>query len=136
MIIALNLRYRYCHRLDTRRNDYRLEPGDIDIIIAHGTPQFIIIASEPGYRYYHRLDTPQFMIIAFEPGASILFLLTHAIYDYRLEPGDIDIIIAHTRRKLAIIAFEPGDIILLSPRHTPQFMIIALRPVISILLSP
>jgi hypothetical protein len=56
--------------------DYRLEPGDIDIIIA---------------------DTCRFMIIALNLVISILLYHWHAaIYDYRLEPGDIDIIIALT----------------------------------------
>jgi hypothetical protein len=42
------------------------------------------------------------MIIASNLGDIIIIIaLTHAaIYDYRLEPGDIDIIIALTRRNL------------------------------------
>jgi hypothetical protein len=60
MIIASNLAISIYYRLDTRQFDYRLEPGDIDIIALYA-----------------------------------------AIYDYRLEPGDIDIIITlDTRRNL------------------------------------
>jgi hypothetical protein len=59
--------------------------------------------------------------------------LTHAaIYDYRLEPGDIDIIIALDTPQFMII--EPGDIDIIALTHA-EFMIIAWNLVISLLLS-
>jgi hypothetical protein len=85
MIIALNLQSYYYH-LDTPQFIYRLEPGDIDIIIAltHAAADYRL---EPGcYRYYIiARHTPQFMIIASDLVISVLISLTHAaIYDYRL----------------------------------------------------
>jgi hypothetical protein len=69
------------------------------------------------------------MIIALNLVISILLSLTHAaIYDYRLEPGDIDIIIALTRRSLCY-RLEPGDIDIIALTRR-EFMIIALNLVI------
>jgi hypothetical protein len=136
--------------------DYRLEPGAIDIIITSTRRNLPIIASNLVISILlSPWHTPQFMIIASNLVISILLSPWHAaIYDYRLEPGDIDIIIALTRRNLwlsppnlvlsillspthAVYSYhlEPGDIILLS-WHTPQIMIIASNLVISMLLSP
>jgi hypothetical protein len=62
--------------------------------------------------------------------------LTHAaIYDYRLEPGDIDIIIALTHAAIYDYRLEPGDryYYRLATRRNLSYV---LNLVISILLSP
>jgi hypothetical protein len=86
------------YRLDTRRNCYyRLEPGDIGLLLSP------------------RTHATQFMIIALNLEVTILVSpLTHAGYDYR-EPGDIDIIITLTHATSYDYRLEPGISILLSP---------------------
>jgi hypothetical protein len=56
------------------------------------------------------------MIIALNLVLSIILSPRHAaIYDYRLEPGDIDIIIALTHAAVYDYRLEPGDIDIISP---------------------
>jgi hypothetical protein len=57
----------------------------------------MIIAWTWWYRYYYHLDTRRNLWLSPWTWWYRLLSLTHAaIYDYRLEPGDIDIIIALT----------------------------------------
>jgi hypothetical protein len=64
----------------------------------------------------------------------INYRLTRAIYDYRLEPGDIDIIIALLPPQFMIILNLVISILSLDTRR--NLAIIASHLVISILLSP
>jgi hypothetical protein len=87
------------------------EPGDIDIIIALTHAALWLSPRTWWYRYYYRLwHTPHSTSYRLEPGwYRYAIALTHAaIYDYRLEPGDIDIIIARDTRRNSMIISKPA----------------------------
>jgi hypothetical protein len=76
MIIASNLVRSWCVA-DTRRNLYRLEPGDIDIITL--THAAICIIARPGVIDIIAVTRSAVMIITFEPG-DIGIISRHALF--------------------------------------------------------
>jgi hypothetical protein len=82
--------------------DYRLEPGDIDINIT----LTLTVYRLNGISHYHYRAILRGVA---NKGWPDIIHLDHAIYDYRLEPGDIDIIIALTHAAIYDYRLEPGD---------------------------
>jgi hypothetical protein len=93
----------------------------------------MIIALNLVISIYYRLDA-QFMIIA--SNLVIIGIFDAAIYDYRLEPCDIDIIIALTRAAIYDYRLEPGDIDIIIALTHRNLIIASNLVLISILLSP